>query len=95
MTTKPAANANAYADAYFEGEQALMQELAAKKSAKHTRASLMKTYTTKSSAVRALTSQGFTRSEIVAFMNTDLAKDDKAMLYQHVRNIQVTIVKKK
>lgn len=42
-------------------------------------------YGTKSNAIRVLTSQGKTRSEIAKMLN---------IKYQHVRNVQITPIKK-
>lgn len=61
---------------------------------KHDRPSLMKKYGSKSAAVRFLDSEGFKRSEILIFMNTNIGSEKK-MIYQHVRNILVTLIKKK
>ena len=49
------------------------------------RAQLLTKFETKSSAIRALTSEGWTRREIA---------DRLEIRYQHVRNVQVTLLKK-
>jgi len=51
---------------------------------------LMTKYTTKSATVRYLSSKGLTRSQILKIMKEMFPN----MLYQHVRNILVTPVKK-
>lgn len=83
---------------YYEQDESASELAAkaadeAKKNLKYTRAQLVKEHGSKSAAVRFLDSLGKTRVEILAIMNEGYEGDEK-MIYQHVRNILVTIVKK-
>lgn len=57
--------------------------------------SFFNTLTTKSSQIRFLDSIGYTRSNIVKFMNkhSQHKKIDQHILYQHVRNVLITPIK--
>lgn len=81
------------AQAWEDEETRVANELRERKNTKHTRATLLAVHKTKSASVRWLDSQGFTRVQILAMMNDGVSESEK-MIYQHVRNILVTIVKK-
>lgn len=54
------------------------------------------TLPTKSSQIRYLDSVGMNRSTIVKFMNkhSQHRKEDQHILYQHIRNVLITPIKK-
>lgn len=49
--------------------------------------------TTKSGWIRYLTSLGWTRGQIVKYLNESVLKGKKQIRYQHVRNVLLTPVK--